>query len=92
MSVSTTKGEMKMNDNSRAKELDLIAANIVRLVTASVKRGTASRHYAGEQPTRERIKASIPWNITGVSQDEQDYVMDIVYPKLRKNSVLAKLR
>lgn len=90
--MSTTKGEMKMNDNNRAKELNLIAAHIVRLITESVKRGTTSRHYADEQPTRERIKASIPWHITGVHQDEQDYVMDIVYPKLRKNSVLAKLR
>ena len=51
------------------------------------------RSYANEQPTCENIERSIGWAYLGIhDKDEAKAVMDIVYPKLRKNGILAKLR
>lgn len=70
------------------------AANqIQKLITVSVKEGKWGRSSAGEQPTRENIEKSIGWAYLGIyDKDEAKAVMDIVYPKLRKNGILAKLR
>lgn len=90
--MSTTnnnKGEKQMN---RSEILNILAAKIQKHITVSVKTGMWARHYVGEQPTRERICASIPWNSLGIGLDESGYVIDIIYPKLRKNGILAKLR
>ncbi len=49
--------------------------------------------YEGEQPTRDRIEASLPWAmLPGVTAEEKAYVMNIVYPKLRKNSIFSKMK
>ena len=70
------------------------AANrIQKLITVSVKEGKWGRSSVGEQPTRENIEKSIGWAYLGIyDKDEAKAVMDIVYPKLRKNGILAKLR
>ena len=70
------------------------AANrIQKLITVSVKEGKWGRSSDGEQPTRENIEKSIGWAYLGIyDKDEAKAVMDIVYPKLRKNGILAKLR
>ena len=70
------------------------AANrIQKLITVSVKEGKWGRTSDGEQPTRENIEKSIGWAYLGIyDKDEAKAVMDIVYPKLRKNGILAKLR
>ena len=70
------------------------AANqIQKLITVSVKEGKLGRSSIGEQPTRENIEKSIGWAYLGIyDRDEAKAVMDIVYPKLRKNGILAKLR
>lgn len=70
-----------------------IAKNIQKLITMSVKRGFWTRSYSSEQPTREAIDLSIPWAVCGVkSYEEKSLVMDYIYPRLRKNGILAKLR
>lgn len=69
------------------------AARIQKLITVSVKEGKWGRSSIGEQPTRENIEKSIGWAYLGIyDKDEAKAVMDIVYPKLRKNGILAKLR
>ena len=70
------------------------AAEFVRkLITNSVKEGKWCRSTDGEQPTRENIEKSIGWNLLGIyDRSMANAVMDIVYPKLRKNGILAKLR
>lgn len=69
------------------------AARIQKLITVSVKEGKWGRSSDGEQPTRENIEKSIGWAYLGIyDKDEAKAVMDIVYPKLRKNGILAKLR
>ena len=70
------------------------AANqIQKLITVSVKEGKWGRTSVDEQPTRENIEKSIGWAYLGIyDKDEAKAVMDIVYPKLRKNGILAKLR
>lgn len=70
------------------------AANFIRkLITNSVKEGKWCRSTDGEQPTRENIEKSIGWNLLGIyDRSMANAVMDIVYPKLRKNGILAKLR
>ncbi len=65
---------------------------IQKLITVSVKEGKWGRSSDGEQPTRENIEKSIGWLQLGCDRDEAKAVMDIVYPKLRKNGILAKLR
>ena len=70
------------------------AANFIqKLITNSVKEGKWCRSTDGEQPTRENIEKSIGWNLLGIyDRSMANAVMDIVYPKLRKNGILAKLR
>lgn len=70
------------------------AANFIqKLITNSVKEGKRRRSTEGEQPTRENIEKSIGWNLLGIyDRSMANAVMDIVYPKLRKNGILAKLR
>ena len=66
---------------------------VQQLITASVKQSAWCRTMPNEQPTRENIKLSVFWPMFGInSNNEADAVMDIVYPKLRKNGILAKLR
>lgn len=88
MIVSTTNKEKTMSK----KEINTIASNLQSLITYAVKHGTWGRSFAEEKPTYENIKRSIPWWTMHLTDDEVTKVMDIVYPKLRKNSVLAKLR
>lgn len=74
-------------------KIEAAATAIQKLITASVKQSKWVRSYANEQPTRENIERSIGWAYLGIyDKDEADAVMDIVYPKLRKNGILAKLR
>lgn len=70
------------------------AANFIqKLITNSVKEGKWRRSTLDEQPTRENIEKSIGWNLLGIyDRPTANAVMDIVYPKLRKNGILAKLR
>ena len=81
-----------MNAN-RAAELTALASQVQKTIAASTKHGVWQRSYPEEQPTKEAIRRSIPWAWIGlIDYDEINYVMDIVYPKLRKNGILAKLR
>ena len=74
-------------------KIEIAAAAIQKFITASVKQSKWNRSYANEQPTRENIERSIGWAYLGIyNRDEAKAVMDIVYPKLRKNGILAKLR
>ena len=74
-------------------KIEAAATAIQKFITASVKQSKWVRSYANEQPTRENIERSIVWACLGIyDKDEADTVMDIVYPKLRKNGILAKLR
>lgn len=72
-------------------EINEVAAKLQSLITGTVKKGTWIRSFASEQPTYENIKRSIPWPVSYTDADVTQ-VMDIVYPKLRKNGVLAKMR
>ena len=77
-------------DNTK---IEATAAAIQKLITTSVKNGAWGRSYANEQPTRENIERTVGWEYLGIhDKDEAKAVMDIVYPKLRKNGILAKLR
>ena len=77
-------------DNTK---IEATAAKIQKLITNSVKEGKWCRSTVDEQPTRENIERSIGWGLLGIyDRDEAKAVMDIVYPKLRKNGILAKLR
>ena len=81
-----------MNAN-RAVELTALASQVQKTIAASTKHGVWQRSYPEEQPTKEAIRRSVPWAWIGLTDyDEINYVMDIVYPKLRKNGILAKLR
>ena len=74
-------------------KIETAAAAIQKLITSSVKQSKWNQSYANEQPTRENIERSIGWAYLGIyNRDEAKAVMDIVYPKLRKNGILAKLR
>ena len=74
-------------------KIEIVAAAIQKLITSSVKQSKWNWSYANEQPTRENIERSIGWAYLGIyNRDEAKAVMDIVYPKLRKNGILAKLR
>ena len=78
---------------NRAAELTALASQVQKTIAASTKHGVWQRSYPEEQPTKEAIRRSIPWAWIGLTDyDEINYVMDIVYPKLRKNGILAKLR
>ena len=82
-----------MPNTNRVAELNALAAQVQKTIAASTKHGVWLRSYPEEQPTKESIRRSIPWVWIGLSDcDEINYVMDIVYPKLRKNGILAKLR
>ena len=84
---------MNQITKSRQSELLNLAAQVQKTIASSTKHGVWRRSYPEEQPTKESIRRSIPWAWIGLSDcDEINYVMDIVYPKLRKNGILAKLR
>jgi len=79
--------------STRIAELNEIATKVQKSIAASVKNGGFARSYPDEQPTKEAIRRSIPWAWIGLSDfDEINWVLDTVYPKLRKNGILAKLR
>ena len=74
-------------------KIEFAAEFIRKLITNSVKKGKWCRSTADEQPTRENIEKSISWAFLGIyDRSMANAVMDIVYPKLRKNGILAKLR
>lgn len=74
-------------------KIEFAAEFIRKLITNSVKEGKWCRSTANEQPTRENIEKSISWALIGIYDRSMiNAVMDIVYPKLRKNGILAKLR
>ena len=74
-------------------KIESAAEFIRKLITNSVKEGKWCRSVADEQPTRDNIEKSIGWALLGIyDRSTADAVMDIVYPKLRKNGILAKLR
>ena len=72
--------------------INTVAANLQSLISYAVKHRTWRRSFADEAPTRANIKRSIPWWTLGLNATEIDEVMDIIYPKLRKNGILAKMR
>lgn len=79
--------------SSRMIELNEIASKVQKTIAMSVKLGGVARSYPNEQPTKEVIRRSIPWAWIGLSDyDEINFVLETVYPKLRKNGILAKLR
>lgn len=81
---------MDMNTNTK---IESTANFIQKLITNSVKEGKWRRSTVDEQPTRENIEKSIGWTLLGIyDRADAKAVMDIVYPKLRKNGILAKLR
>ena len=74
-------------------KIESAAEFIRKLITNSVKEGKWRRSAVDEQPTRENIEKSIGWALLGIyDRSMANAVMDIVYPKLRKNGILAKLR
>lgn len=74
-------------------KIESTANFIQKLITNSVKEGKWRRSTVDEQPTRENIEKSIGWTLLGIyDRSMANAVMDIVYPKLRKNGILAKLR
>ena len=74
-------------------KIEFAAEFIRKFITNSVKKGKWCRSTADEQPTRENIEKSIGWVLLGIyDRSTINAVMDIVYPKLRKNGILAKLR
>ena len=78
-----------MNTN----KINAVAKFVQKFITASVKQALWCRTLPNEQPTRENIMRSIAWPTLEInSMDEINAIMDIVYPKLRKNGILAKLR
>lgn len=80
-------------DKDRKAELDAFAQTICGFITKAVMSGLWKPEYEGEQPTRDRIEASLPWAmLPGVTAEEKSYVMNIVYPKLRKNSIFSKMK
>lgn len=82
-----------MPNTNRITELTALASQVQKTIAASTKHGVWQRSYPEEQPTKEAIRRSVPWSWIGLTDyDEINYVMDIVYPKLRKNGILAKLR
>ena len=84
---------MNQITESRQSELLNLAAQVQKTIASSTKHGVWQRSYPEEQPTKESIRRSIPWAWIGLTDcDEINFVMDIVYPKLRKNGILAKLR
>lgn len=84
---------MNQITKSRQSELLNLAVQVQKTIASSTKRGVWRRSYPEEQPTKESIRRSVPWTWIGLTDcDEINYVMDIVYPKLRKNGILAKLR
>lgn len=79
--------------SNRIIELNEIASKVQKTIAMSVKHGAVARSYPGEQPTKEAIRRSIPWAWIGLQDfDEINFVVETVYPKLRKNGILAKLR
>ena len=74
-------------------KIESAAEFIRKLITNSVKEGKWRRSAVDEQPTRDNIEKSIGWALLGIyDRSMVNAVMDIVYPKLRKNGILAKLR
>ena len=74
-------------------KIESAAEFIRKLITNSVKEGKWRRSAVDEQPTRDNIEKSIGWALLGIyDRSMANAVMDIVYPKLRKNGILAKLR
>ena len=74
-------------------KIESAAEFIRKFITNSVKEGKWRRSAVDEQPTRDNIEKSIGWALLGIyDRSMANAVMDIVYPKLRKNGILAKLR
>ena len=74
-------------------KIESAAEFIRKLITNSVTEGKWRRSAVDELPTRNNIEKSIGWALLGIyDRSMANAVMDIVYPKLRKNGILAKLR
>lgn len=83
-------GKIALNRYSALLETSKV---IYKTIAASVKRGLWVRTEINEKPTKERIRCSIPWSQFGLyDYDEINFITDTIYPKLRKNGILAKLR
>lgn len=92
--LESMENENEEADADRKQELDAFADMVYSFIKNSVEKGLWAPEYEGEQPTRERIEASLPWHMVTPepTAEEKNYVMDKVYPKLRKNSVFAKMK
>lgn len=67
--------------------------HLTTMISNSVKTGRYTRSYVGEEPTLERLKASLPQMALGIpSEEDYDEVVETVYKKLRKSGILARIR
>ena len=79
--------------NTLNSKLKPIADELYTLIAKSVNSGAYVREYADEQPTYERIKASLPYGLVRwISPAEVDAIAQNLYGRLRKNGILAKMR
>lgn len=79
-------------DAGRKQDLDAFADMVYSFIKNSVEKGLWAPEYEGEEVNRENIQKSIPWDMINATAEEKNYVMDKVYPKLRKNSVFSKMK
>lgn len=88
-----------MTQKTHDRILDL-ATRTVKMITCAVKAGYVRSEYPGEQPTFERIKHSsrmnfghmLPYRNVFKTKEQYDLFDQVVYVKLRKNSVLKAIR
>ena len=76
----------------RKQDLDAFADMVYSFIKNSVEQGLWAPEYEGEEVNCENIQKSIPWGMINATAEEKNYVMDKVYPKLRKNSVFSKMK
>lgn len=90
--LESMKDEEEEVDTGRKQDLDAFADMVYSFIKNSVEQGLWAPEYEGEEVNRENIQKSIPWGMINATAEEKNYVMDKVYPKLRKNSVFSKMK
>ena len=90
--LESMKNEEEEVDTGRKQDLDAFADMVYSFIKNSVEQGLWAPEYEGEEVNRENIQKSIPWGMINATAEEKNYVMDKVYPKLRKNSVFSKMK
>ena len=90
--LESMENEAEEADAGRKQDLDAFADMVYSFIKNSVEKGLWAPEYDGEEVSRENIQKSIPWGMVDATAEEKNYVMDKVYPKLRKNSVFSKMK